>query len=391
MRKEIVAFCADNSLEPAPADGSVKYTLSTEPVSPQTEKVTELIVVANALQNLYTACGQVAEPDDILPEPDWRKRLPPSWMGTVAVDEAPQYGPGELLELLRRIEEEGWYAFIPGAPEPDWKKRLPPSWMGAEAVQPFSIGPFELQSPLALPGTLKFGLKDLFELKPALTYMENGKETQGTATFANPAGDVEVSVGLTDNPDIVEFNINSLNGSSPSLKVQGEDRGDINVSLNSPEKSTGILNIKTGEVIGTASLKALGEKYKKPFPVAVSYRGNLNFPTRELNLEVSGISFEPVKLQVGPYQQSQPEKFWGTVHLYSVWGETNNIGKKELTTLMTEQFMADYPEEKAKKLADMVSNEILDKVKQVQVVQEKLAEEEFDFSKLDPTLKWRKM
>jgi hypothetical protein len=97
-----------------------------------------------------------------------------------------------------------------------------------------------------------------------------------------------------------------------------------------------------------------------------------------------------VKLESGPYQASQPDKFWNSVHLYSVWSETNNIGEKELRAVMTEQLKAEFPEERAEELSQMVTTEIMDRVEEVQTLHEKLKKEEFDFSMLDPTLKLRK-
>jgi len=154
--------------------------------------------------------------------------------------------------------------------------------------------------------------------------------------------------------------------------------------------STGFLNINTGEVNGTVSVKAWGEKYKDPFPAAGTFTGRFDFPTRKLSMSINGLSFDPVKLESGPYQTSQPEKFWDTVHLYTVWSETNEIGEKELSAVMTEQLKAEFPDEKAEELSQMVTTEIMDRVEEVQTLHNKLKKDEFDFSMLDPTLKLRK-
>lgn len=37
-----------------------------------------------------------------------------------------------------------------------------------------------------------------------------------------------------------------------------------------------------------------------------------------------------MKLGHGFYQRMKPEKFWEAVHLYAIWAETNDLGKKEL-------------------------------------------------------------
>ncbi|MHC4359043.1 MAG: hypothetical protein ACYSTQ_09635 [Planctomycetota bacterium] len=193
-----------------------------------------------------------------------------------------------------------------------------------------------------------------------------------------------MSVEITDDPSIVRFNINKLKAYTPSLTFRGENRGDVMLVLGSAEKSAGVLNINTGDVRGAASLKAVGEDFDDPFPVAVAYRGNLNFTTSELNLEVSGVSFEPVKLkEPGLYQKIQPEKFWNAVHLYTIWDETNDTGKKELAEVMTAQLMAQFPEERAEEIAEMMAREVMDMVDEVRDVHEDLKDEGFDFSKLD--------
>ena len=107
-------------------------------------------------------------------------------------------------------------------------------------------------------------------------------------------------------------------------------------------------------------------------------------------MSINGLSFDPVKLESGPYQTSQPEKFWDTVHLYTVWSETNEIGEKELSAVMTEQLKAEFPDEKAEELSQMVTTEIMDRGEEVQTLHNKLKKDEFDFSMLDPTLKLRK-
>lgn len=446
VTKEIVAFCTDNSLAPAPKDDpSVTYTVSEGPPTPQQEKITELIVTTNSLRQFYADTGPVAEPDDFLklpsplelpPEPEvygpppppkprtpeeeaWRelqkkeldewvkkerkkfvygpRPLPPEkpeeeeFVPPPSEKPEPEfYGlPLKTLEAVLRLP--WWYGIYGGGPPPEPAPPIPepppepPELPPGTIVLPPDIIILSQTGPLEFPGTTQFTLAEVPELK---TNISSRKE-KGEAVFSNPTGKVEVSLEPTEDPEIVKFNITELEARSPSFEALGKSRGDINIALNSPEKSTGLLNIETGEVRGTVSVKAWGKEYKEPFPAAATYTGKFDVPTRKLSLNLSGTSFEPVEIPQGPYEKANPEKFWETVHLYSVWGETNNIGKEELTNLMTEQFLADYPEKKAKKLANMVAGEIMDKVKQVQEIQEELKEEDFDFSRLDPTLKWR--
>ncbi len=82
------------------------------------------------------------------------------------------------------------------------------------------------------------------------------------------------------------------------------------------------------------------------------------------------------------YQTVQPEKFWEAVHLYAIWDETNDTGKKELTEVMTAQLMAQFPEGRAEEIAEMMAREVMDMVDGVQGVHEDLKDEGFDFSKL---------
>jgi len=615
---EVPAFCADNDLEPAPSDGSVKYTVQAGHVSPQAEKVTELIVTANALQSLHTTCGDVAEPDDFLGlmseafvedrtrnyevwnQPlrdyhvqkeqkvsvEWQERSQIKYahndIGTVTgyteltyddsgnivnqtersnirydergnhiryvetafnVRYVTQEGPNRIVtqterskmeydisgklisyqevayniqdvtkdklsdmqivrqtersniqydhrgnavsyeevgydgrnvvreersqvqckyndtgivigykevsfdnqrriitetersniqyntqgnvlseeknvyrytlketqvpeetenlaEYIKELEEEKYSPqLLNYDPEFVWRVEAlvtiidyllhttERGWQFLSGSRSSNLAhlDFDLSGPLEFPGTTKFSLSVAPELKIKIS----SADAEGEALFSESTGNVEVSMEPTDNPEIVKFNIAKLEAHADSLEALGESKGGINLALNNPEKSTGTLNIMTGEVRGTVSAKVWGGKYKEPFPAAATYTGKLDFPTGKLSLKLKGTSFEPVKLERGPYQTSQPEKFWDTVHLYSVWGETNKIGKKELTEIMTEQFSADYQKEKAGKLANMVAGEVMDKVKEVQEIREELKEEKFDFSMLDPTLKFR--
>ena len=337
LTRECPAWCTDNDLEPAPADGSAKYTLQTSSFTPQQEKVRELILVADYMEDLHTFCGSVAEPEDFvqLPQP-----------------------PADSVEQKAT-------------------QNIP---------QSTSLS-FDLSSPLEFPGTMQFSLSAEDGILKHNISSKDDKEEE--IVFTNPQGKVEVSVKITDNPALLKFDITELSASADSFEVSGDSKGDINIVLGSPEKSTGFLNINTGEVNGTICVNASGNKYKDPFPAAGTFTGMFDFPTRKLSMSFNGLSFEPVKLEKGPYQRSQPEKFWETVHLYAVWGETNKIGREELTELMTEQFSASYPEEKAGKLGNMVAGEIMDRVNEVQTLHEELKKEEFDFSVLDPTLKFR--
>ena len=338
LTRECPAWCTDNDLEPAPADGSAKYTLQTSSFTPQQEKVKELILLADYMEDLHIFCGDVVEPDDFVQSPQ-----PPA---TTSVEQKAS-------------------------------KNIP---------QSTSLS-FDLSSPLEFPGTMQFSLSaEDSILKHSISSKDDKNEE---IVFTNPQGKVEVSVKLTDNPALLKFDITELSASADSFEVSGNSKGDINIVLDSPEKSTGFLNINTGEVNGTVCVNASGNKYKDPFPAAGTFTGMFDFPTRKLSMSFNGLSFEPVKLEKGLYQTSQPEKFWETVHLYTVWGETNNIGREELTELMTEQFSASYPEEKAGKLGNMVAGEIMDRVNEVQTLHEELKEEEYDFSMLDPTLKFR--
>ncbi len=338
LTRECHAWCTDNDLEPAPADGSAKYTLQTSSFTPQQEKVRELILVADYMEDLHTFCGSVAEPDDFVQLPQ-----PPD------TDSVEQKAP----------------------------KNIP---------QSASLS-FDLSGPLEFPGTMQFSLSAEDGILKHSISSKDDKEEE--IVFTNPQGKVEVSVKPTDNPALLKFDITELSASADSFEVSGNSKGDINIVLGSPEKSTGFLNINTGEVNGTVCVNASGNKYKDPYPAAGTFTGMFDFPTRKLSMSFNGLSFEPVKLEKGPYQTNQPEKFWETVHLYTVWGETNKIGREELTELMTEQFSASYPEEKAGKLGNMVAGEIMDRVNEVQTLHEELKNEEFDFSMLDPTLKFR--
>jgi len=339
LTRECPAWCTDNDLEPAPLEASVTYTLQTGPATPQQEKVRELILLADYMEDLHTFCGSVAEPVDFLQSP-----LPPD------------------TESAGQKEHE---------PSP----------------QSTSLS-FDLSSPLEFPGPMQFSLSvEDGILKSNISSKDNKK---GEVVFTNPQGDVEVSVKPTNNPAVLKFDITKLSASADSFEVTGKSKGDINMVLGSPEKSTGFLNINTGEVNGTISVKASGKKYRDPFPAAGTFTGRFDFPTRKLNLSFNGLSFEPVELKQEIYQQVKPEKFWNAVHLYTIWGETNNVGRKELRTVMTEQLKTEFPEERSEELSQMVTKEIMGRVKEVQKLHKKLKKEEFDFSRLDPTLKLRK-
>lgn len=199
-----------------------------------------------------------------------------------------------------------------------------------------------------------------------------------------------VSLAPTGNPDVVRFNITTLEARAPSFKAMGKSRGDINLALNPTDESTGTLNLKTGEVRGTVSVKARGKKYDAPFPAVASYRGRFDIPAKKLRLDVRGVSFEPVNLEKGLYERIRPEKFWDSVQLYSIWEDTNDLGEEELAEVMTEQLRADFPKERVGELAAMVAREIFHRVDRVRERHKKLKKERVDFSVLDPTLKWRK-
>jgi hypothetical protein len=339
LTRECPAWCTDNDLEPAPVDGSAKYTLQTGPFTPQQELVREHILVADYMEDLHTLCGDVVEPDDFVQSPQ-----PPT---TKSV----------------------------GQKEPN---NIP---------QSTSLN-FNLSSPLEFPGTMQFSLNAEGGILKYNISSKNDKIEE--VVFTNPQGKVDVSIMLTENPEVLKFDITKLSAQADSFELSGNSMGDINMELGSTGKSTGFLNINTGEVNGTVSVKAWGNKYEDPFPAAGTFTGSFDFPTRKLSMSINGHSFDPVKLESGPYQTNQPEKFWDSVHLYSVWSETNNIGEKELRAVMTEQLKAEFPEEKAEELSQMVTTEIMDRVEEVQTLHEKLKKDEFDFSMLDPTLKLRK-
>ena len=339
LTRECPAWCTDNDLEPAPADGSAKYTLQPSSFTPQQEKVRELILVADYMEDLHTFCGSVVEPEDFV-----------------------------QLPLLPDTKSAG-------------QKK-------SEPFPPSTSLSFNLSSTLEFPGPMQFSLSTEGGILKHNISSNDGKEEE--IVFTNPQGKVDVSITLTENPEVLKFDITELSAQADSIEVSGDSKGDINMVLSSPEKSTGFLNINTGEVNGTVCVNASGNKYKDPFPAAGTFTGMFDFPTKKLNMSFNGLSFEPVKLEIGPYQTNQPEKFWDTVHLYTVWGETNEIGEKELSAVMTEQLKAEFPEEKAEELSQMVTNEIMVKVNEVQTLHEELKKEEFDFSMLDPTLKWRK-
>ncbi|MEE9487325.1 MAG: hypothetical protein V3W00_01290 [Candidatus Brocadiales bacterium] len=94
---------------------------------------------------------------------------------------------------------------------------------------------------------------------------------------------------------------------------------------------------------------------------------------------------------MGLYQRIQPEKFWNAVHLYAIWDETSDAGKKELREIMTEQLRTRFSEERAEEPADMVTKEIIEMADEVQDLQEDLKDDGFDFSRLDPSLRLREL
>lgn len=339
LTRECPAWCTNNDLEPAPAEASVTYTFQAGPATSQQEKIRELILLTDYMEDLHTVCGSVVEPDDFVQLP-----LQPD------------------TESAGQKEHE---------PFPQ-----------------FTSLSFDLSSPLEFPGTMQFSLSaEDGILKSNISSKDDKK---GEIVFSNPQGKVEVSVKPTDNPAVLKFDITELSAKADSFEVIGKSNGDINMVLGSPEKSTGFLNINTGEVNGTVSVKASGKKYKDPFPAAGTFTGRFDFPTRKLSLSFNGLSFEPVELKQEIYQLVQPEKYWDAVHLYTIWGETNDVGRKELKAVMTEQLKAEFPGERSEELSQMVTTEIMNRVKEVQKLHKKLKKEEFDFSKLDPTLKLRK-
>ncbi|MCP4365028.1 MAG: hypothetical protein GY800_06975 [Planctomycetes bacterium] len=332
VTQEISAYCTDMDLEPAPTDASVKYSLQTGPATPQQELIRELILTADLVEDLHTVCGSVAGPEDFILKP-----LPPE--------------PGSAGR----------------------KRNEPPPQS--------SLLSFELSGPLEFPGTMEFSLSvEGGTLKSNIASKDGEK---GEIVFSDPKGTVEVSVEPTDDPAVLKFNITKLTAYVDSFEALGKSMGDINMVQGSSEKSTGFLDVNTGEVVGTVSVKVWGEKYDEPFPAAGSFTGRFDFPTRKLSLNFSGLSFEPIELKQGLYQRIQPEKFWNAVHLYTIWDETNDTGKKELTDVMTVQLMAQFPEERAEEIAEMMAREVTDMVDEVQEVHEDLKDEGFDFSKLD--------
>ncbi|MEE9584905.1 MAG: hypothetical protein V3W51_05420 [Candidatus Brocadiales bacterium] len=353
LTREFPAYSVDRNLAPAPTVASVKYALHTGPLSPQQELIRQLIVVADAMEDLHTACGKVIEPDDLigLTPATGTGHAPPDWPGRDAI----------LLNLLQLRQDDIWRYEVPGELELD------------------------LSGPLVIPGTINFTLPEAPELKANIS----SEDEEGEAVFSGPTGKIEVKLEPTDNPEIVEFNIIRLEGRADPFKALDKSRKDINVTLNSLEKCTGLLNINTGGVMGTVSFKAWGKKYKEPFPVAAAYTGRFDMPAKKLSLKLRGTSFEPVKPEQDLYQLMRPEKFWDAVHLYAIWDETGDAGKKDLREVMTEQLLAKFPEKRAEEFADMVTKEIMDKVDEVQDLQKKLEKEGFDFSTLDPTLKRR--
>ncbi len=349
--REFPAYSVDRDLAPAPAAASVKYTLQTGPLSEQQELVVELIVVADTMQELHAASGKVIEPEDMvgLTPATGTGYAPPDWPARDAV----------LLGWLQLWEDDVWSYDVPGG-----------------------LG-FDLSSPLNIPSTVTFVMPEVQRLKANLS----SKDGNGEAALFNPTGELEVELVPTDDPEIVGFNTVKFKVYAGSTEVLGESGEGFIVTLNSPEESTGLLTMMTGELEGTLSLKAWGEDYDKALIVAAAYTGRFDFPTKKLSLNMNGVSFEPVKLGRGLYQFMRPEKFWGAVHLYAIWDETSDAGKKELRKVMTEQLLAKFPEKRARELANMVTKEIMEMVDEVQDLQKKLEKDGFDFFRLDPTLK----
>ncbi|MDO8137580.1 MAG: hypothetical protein Q6354_08065 [Candidatus Brocadiales bacterium] len=366
---KVPAFCADSEKRLAPPDGSVAYTPHKGPLTPRQEKLTELIVVTKAFKGLHETCGDAVEPDDLLAPYNKTPQKPFSWFFSEFFSDMEDIPEEDLwvVKLMERFLEmpEGsrFWSYILDVPLD-----------------------FKLSSPLEFPGNAQFQLGMIYELETGIS----SRKEKGKAVFSNPTGKVAVSLAPTGNPNIVKFNITALEAHAPSFKAMGKSRGDINLTLNSPENSAGTLNIKTGEVKGTVSVKAWGKKYDAPFPAAASYRGRFDIPTRKLSLNVKGISFEPAKLERGIYERIRPEKFWDSVQLYSIWKDTNDLGEEELTAVMTEQLRADFSKERAEGLAAMVAKEIFHRVDDVHERHKKLKKEKMDFSMLDPTLRWRK-
>ena len=336
LTRQVTAYCTDINREPAPAEASVKYAIQTGPITPQQELLTELIVAANILEDIHTLGGRVLEPDALLIPP-----RPPKGSGT-------------------------------------GRRKIPEKSIDLN---------FKLSGPLRFPGAMEFVLSsEGGTLKTDVA----SRDEKGEIVFSNPVGKVDVVVEPTDDPEIVRFNITKLTAQADSFDVFGKRRGDIHMALHSPEKSTGFLNISTGEVSGTVSVEAWGKKYEKPFPAAAMYTGRFDFPTRKLSLSLNALSFEPIELKPGLYQLTHPKEFWEAVHLYAIWRETNDVGKKKLRETMTEQLLSDFPEEQAKRYADMVADEIWKMVDKVEDLHEDMKDGGFDFSAFAPILKRRK-
>ncbi|MFN3466231.1 MAG: hypothetical protein ACK4WF_00840 [Candidatus Brocadiales bacterium] len=366
---KVPAFCTDTEKRLAPPDGSVAYTLHRGPLTPKQEKLTEMIAVTKAFRGLHEACGDAAEPDDFLVPYNKTPQKPFSWFFS------------EFFYNMEDIPEEDlWVVKLM-----EWFLKTPEGSQFWGYILDVPLD-FKLSGPLEFPGNAQFQLGMVYELETGIS----SRKEKGKAVFSNPTGKVAVSLAPTENPNIVKFNITTLEAHSPSFKAMEKSRGDINLALNSPEISTGTLNIKTGEVKGTVSVKAWGKKYDAPFPAAASYRGRFDIPTRKLSLRIKGISFEPVSLERGIYERIRPEKFWDSVQLYSIWKDTNDLGEEELTEVITKQLRADFPRERAGELAAMMAKEISHKVDDVRYRHKKLKKEKMDFSMLDPTLRWRK-
>ncbi len=355
LTREFPAYSVDRNLAPAPTAASVRYAPHTGPLSPQQELIRELIVVADTLQDLHTACGKVVEPGDLigLTPATGAGHAPPDWPRRDAM----------LLGWLQLWEDDVWSYDVPG-----------------------NLG-FDLSSLLNIPSTVTFVMPEAQRLKANL-FSRDGK---GEAALIKPTGEMEVELAPTDDPEVAGFNIVKFKVYAGSTEVLGESGEDIIVTLNSPEEGTGLLNMTTGDVKGAVSLKAWGEDYDKPLITTAAYTGRLDFSTKKLSLNMNGISFEPVGLEKGLYQLMMPEKFWDAVHLYAIWDETNDAGKKELREIMTEQLRTKFPEERAEELADMVTKEIIEMADEIQDLQEDLKDDGFDFSRLDPSLKLREL
>jgi hypothetical protein len=351
LTREFPAYSVDRNLAPAPTAASVKYTLHTGPLSEQQELIRELIIVADTMRDLHTACGKVVEPGDLigLTPATGTGYAPPDWPARDAI----------LLGWLQLWEDDIWSYDVPGG-----------------------LG-FDLSSPLDIPSTVTFVMPEVQRLKANLS----SKDDNAEVVLFNPTGEMEVELVPTDDPEITGFNIVKFKVYAGSTEVLGESGEDIIVTLNSAKEGTGRLNMTTGEVKGVVSLKAWGEDYDKPLIATAAYTGRFDFPTKKLSLNMNGISFEPVELEQGLYQRVQPEKFWNAVHLYAIWDETSDAGKNELREIMTEQLRTRFSEERAEELADMVTKEIIKMADEVQDLQEDLKDDGFDFSRLDPSLK----